>query len=256
MDMKQKEANRRANQELVSRMSLRTMYPDDQARVLADAAGRGRIQQIETLVAQGVDVNALGTSGATPLYWPIRRGNVAGFRKLLELGADPNVIFEDGTSIMYFAATENNLEFLRLALNHGADPNLVSGGKRTSREHGEIVTRFIGETPLMHAALHNANAVEAIDLLLEAGADINAKTRDGKTPLFFTTNLRFDVTYALLVRGADYTVQVEGSGRYRSYGFIDTLLNTRRTMLPGTEQMRQYEKVVDWLKTQGVEFPE
>ena len=183
MDMKEKEANRRMDQRWVSQMSLRALFPDSETRTLAAVAGRGRVQQIETLVAQGVDINARGSRGATPLYWPLRRGNVAGFKELLEQGADPNAIYEDGTSIMYFAASENNLSFLRLALEYGGDPNLVSGARIISRVDGEIVTRFVGQTPIIHAVMYNQNAIEAVDMLLEYGANINALASSNQTPL-------------------------------------------------------------------------
>lgn len=46
--------------EFVSRVPLRHMFPDEISCALADAAGRGRIAQIEQKVAQGADVNARG----------------------------------------------------------------------------------------------------------------------------------------------------------------------------------------------------
>lgn len=257
MDAKQREASRRqADQPAVNRMSLRTMFPDREVRALANAAGRGRIQQIEQLVAQGVDVNARGTSGATPLYWPIRRGNVDGFRKLLELGADPNVIFDGGTSIMLFAATEMNLEFLRLALEYEADPNLVSGLRTRTIEYPEW--HFVGETPLFHVVIYNRNAIEAIDVLLEYGADINARTqKTGKTDqsvsvlMSSTSGGKYDVTLHLLERGADYTFVNE-----RGESLMTRIAFDRRLLQSDSKQMQQLQKVIDWLAERGVDIPE
>ena len=257
MDAKQKEANRQASQELISRMSLRTMFPDERVRALANAAGRGRIEQIEQLVAQGIDVNARGTSGATPLYLPIRQGNVTGFKKLLELGADPNVIYEDGTSVMYFVASEDNLEFLQLALKHGADPNLVSGRRSLALEKQGVYMGFVGQTPIVHAILYNRNPIQAIDLLLKAGADINARESlmHGGTPLISSTSgKRYDVTLALLERGADYTIKAEGNGR--TWGLLDRISRDRRLLMPDSEQMQQLVKVIEWLAERGVDIPE
>ncbi len=90
----QEAADQQAKQELVAFMSLEIMFPDPQVRALAKAAGRGRIRKIDELFGRGVDVNARGTSGATPLFWAMK--NAKGFRRLLELGADPNAVFEDG----------------------------------------------------------------------------------------------------------------------------------------------------------------
>ncbi|RUO18952.1 hypothetical protein CWE08_10345 [Aliidiomarina iranensis] len=261
MDANQKEASQREDEQpAVSRMSLRRMFPDRQVRALASAAGRGRLERIEQLVAQGVDVNARGTSGATPLYWSFRRKNLSGFKKLLELGADPNVIYEDGTSIMYFVAAEDNLEFLRLALEFGADPNLVSGRRERSIDHPEWA--FSGHTPLFHVAIFNPNAIEAVDLLLEYGADINARTRRiGRTGrsvsllMSSTSGGKYYLTLHLLEHGADYTFVNEVGDSLMTRLTRDWLGYKPDTPL-GRKITADMEKVVDWLADRGIEIPE
>src|SRR5690625_6364209 len=59
--------NKRQGQELIIQMPLRTMFPNQPVRALAEAAGKGRLTKLEELVEQGVDVNARGNNDATPL---------------------------------------------------------------------------------------------------------------------------------------------------------------------------------------------
>ena len=101
LEESEKEWNERAKTEFIAFMSLETMFPDESVRALAKAAAKGRVGTVEELVDLGVDVNASGTKGATPLFWAM--SNYNGFKKLLELGADPNVIFGNGGSIMHIA---------------------------------------------------------------------------------------------------------------------------------------------------------
>jgi ankyrin repeat protein len=62
------------------------------------AAVLGATEDIDVLVASGVDVNAVGDIGNTPLLNAAMRGKAAAVKKLLELGADPELKNELGWS--------------------------------------------------------------------------------------------------------------------------------------------------------------
>jgi len=261
MDAKQRLMDASSRYEFVSRVPLRDMFPDVLIRALADAAGSGRVEQIDQRVAQGADVNARGELGVTPLYWPISQNNIHGFRRLLELGADPNAIFFDGMSVMFFAAQNENLEFLRLALEHGADPNLVSGARSTALESQSNEYGFIGETPLMHVIIYNKNTIAGIDLLLDYGADINARTLPthlGNSLCLLmssTVGPKYDVALHLLERGADYNFTNDNG-----YGFLAILTRHWVGYPADTSERRkvieEMQKVVDWLAAREVVIPE
>ncbi len=71
-----------------------------------------------------------------------------------------------------------------------------------------LVGKWGGLTPLLHAA--RAGHVEAVDALLDGGADIDQTSGDGTSPLLIAMlNGRFDLGLHLLERGADPNVASE-----------------------------------------------
>jgi ankyrin repeat protein len=237
--------NKRQQQELPILMSLETMFPDRQVRALAEAAGKGKIQVIEELVAKGVDVNARGKKNATPLFWALRNSNLKGFTKLLELGADPNVVFGDG-SVMHWATQHEDIAFLKATLRHGGNPNLLAGQ--------------FSETPLFETiVLVGKDRREAMRLLLASGADINARTTaefskmaiGGQTPVMKAAGLgRFDIVYELLEAGADYKIKNDSG-----HDLAVRVGQKRGAFISGSPQEKDLQKVIAWLSERGVEIP-
>ncbi|MBV1952262.1 MAG: hypothetical protein KUG64_08735, partial [Cycloclasticus sp.] len=133
IDFEGMEASRKAAMKKISKthliyMDLKVMFPDPKLRALAKAAGKGKISKINSLVSDGVNVNARGNRNATVLFWALKKANLEGYTRLLEMGADPNVVFDDGGSVMHWAprmeASSEKDQFLIRALQHGGDPNL------------------------------------------------------------------------------------------------------------------------------------
>ena len=253
MELSQKRQDERMKTELVILMSLETMFPDVQVRALAKAAGKGRVRKVEKLVAEGIDVNARGTKGATPLFWSLRKTNIKGFEKLLELGADPNIIFADA-SVMHWAARLKDTGFLQKAIAHGGNPNLMAGKPRHTPIFDTIGVRL---------GLRDGYNRAAMLVLLDAGADINAVTGSekffggismgGNTPVMSAANIvRFDIVYELLNRGADYEHK-------NDYGrtLLDRVAEmSSRQFVAGSKQKKYLEKVIMWLSEHGVNIPE
>lgn len=233
MDSAEKKFNEQQSRELVAFMSLETMFPDSQVRALAKAAADGNVRRIEQLVKEGVSVNARGTQGATPLFWGMQ--DHRGFRKLLELGADPNIVYADGNSVMLAAVKLKDRRILRAALEFGGNPNLAAGDS-------------FGYTPLFNAM---SEGIDMVDLLLGAGADINAKDKFGATPVMVAAGRGdYEMVYSLLERGADYTLRnANGSD------LADAIAKNVGRLRAGTKWAKWQEKVIEWLQAKGVEIP-
>ena len=239
MEEGQKAHDRKLRDWSIDFMSLARMFPGEDLRALARAAGRGRVGRIDELVAAGVDVNARGRSDGTALWWALRRRSLDGFTRLLEHGADPNQPMAgphyETTTVMHAAAQERNPAFLAAALKHGGDPNVREGGTDwTPLFRANMLTRM-GETT-------------ALRMLLDSGAHVDAESRYGATAAQLSTD-RPDLLYELFVHGAAFDRR-RPSGR--------TLLGNlaRHCALADTDMKPYCDKVRDWLRSRNVEIPE
>jgi len=63
------------------------------------AAGLGRKEIVELLIAEGADVNAENDSGDTPLHWAAMEGHTKVAELLITTGADVNAKFYEKTPL-------------------------------------------------------------------------------------------------------------------------------------------------------------
>jgi hypothetical protein len=200
---------------------------------LAEAAGRGDKKEIKHLVATGAKVNFVGKHEITPLFWAAWAGNFKGFEMLLGEGADPNAQRAEGYPIMHLVAQTSDIRFLECALKHGGDPNLID--KSTKKP------------PLFFVVM--MGAIPQIEMLLNAGANVNAQTLDGSTlPIYaMSSPPKYKLVYLLLQRGADPHLQtINHSGLA---DFIERSSRTETTMWNDSWRV----KVIDCLKTNGIQ---
>ncbi|MDR3397084.1 MAG: ankyrin repeat domain-containing protein [Pandoraea sp.] len=141
---------------VVAGRSAQEAFHDEGVVNLLKAAKRNDAEEAKRLIEGGVNVNAVGKDGATPLIWMFGLQDLRAMRLLLDLGANPNQYVVGGVSPpVKLAAGGGKLEALRLLLDHGADPNVVYGNR----------------TPLMMAI--QGSHIDCAELLLQYGADIN-----------------------------------------------------------------------------------
>jgi len=121
-------------------------------------------------------------------------GNIQAVKQHLANGADVNAIYSGGWSVLDMALTSKNEEVITLVKTSGgrsnADKSIFAasgiGNIEAVKQHlaaGADVNAKTksGLTPLHHAAFYGH--MEIAELLIEKGADVKAKDMNGKTPL-------------------------------------------------------------------------
>jgi uncharacterized protein len=188
------------------------------------AGDLGNAAMIRRLVAAGGDANTTDISGDTVLMAAVRAGSIDAVRALLDAGAQVNTAEPQvGHTALMWAVREDRPELVSLLLTRGAtvDVKTRTGSQPAARppgagggSHGVGIVRGGvppqgeqppapgGMTALSFAA--REGRLGAARLLLDAGADVNAREANGISPLVMAiTNRHTAVAALLLARGAD-----------------------------------------------------
>ena len=163
---------------------------------LLEAVTSKNAAKLQELLAKGADPNSRNTEGSTALQIAVEHGMTDIVNILLENKADPNNV-KDGSDPLLLKAGSflpGNTDIAMMLLEHGANPN---------------VKQEDGTTILHLAAMHNK--LELVQLALDKGADVDAKDKQGMTPLMSNQSVWMsdmgndspDITNLLLSRGAD-----------------------------------------------------
>lgn len=153
------------------------------------------------------------------------------FDDLLRGGANPNELAADGASAVHLAAQHQDSSWLQALLAKGGDANL---------RHGRS-----GVRPLMDAVQTHRDA--NIDLLLRAGADVNATNNAGQTALHVAaaTN-RAATSLKFLKAGADPKARDKLGNTFQAYQFMppDDRLSA--------DIRRDRDAIRAWLRDKGI----
>ena len=134
------------------------------------------IEIIEMLLDRGANIDAECEKGTTPLHDAIRWEKMEIVELLLNRGADVNAKGKSGKTYLHIAADEGYVLIAEHLLKHGADVNSVwtcDGNKHYS--------------PLYLAVINGHEKV--VKLLLECGANVDARDLDGKTILYYAVKV-------------------------------------------------------------------
>ena len=183
----------------------------DAGTALHSASHAGQVEVVCSLIKCGMDVNARGLWGRSPLQFAFGYGSLDVVRCLFGHGADANFQDDNLQTPLMFAAVGGNLEIVRVLLGHNADVN--------SQDQE-------GSTPLHAVFLYGdskGDGPQIVRLLLEHGAHPNARDNKSRTPLHlvwssendeFSSELavpswRLEVARILLEHGADVDAEDE-----------------------------------------------
>jgi ankyrin repeat protein len=216
-------------------VEAKELFDDPRVVALAEAGARGDAARVQSLVAEGTPVNAIGRLGATPLIWTMLARNKEGMRALLAAGADPNLMpGDEQETAVILAAGADDVEFLRILLDAGGDPNARN-------------PRHKDEPALVKAAF--TMQWDNMRLLLDRGADINAQARDGTTALLQTALLhQYPIVVELLERGADHLLPMK-VGATLAWMVHTAHLPAHSDLVPS---LRKSQEI---LRSRGVTFP-
>ncbi len=191
------------------------------------------------LLERGADPAVANNGGWTPLYiatdnrniengdYPTRKpdmDHMEYIELLLDRGADPDArmksstetrtIFthqwlrEEGATPFWRAAQSSDTDLLQRLLDAGADPLIATDNGTTVL----MVASGIGWVEGVTHEWSRDRNVQTVNWLLELGADVNVRDRDGRTALMGAAHKgRNEIVQILVDRGADMAVRDVGS---------------------------------------------
>lgn len=182
----------------------REFFTDAPTVALANAMLEGDTEQMSREVAAGADPNSRGKDGMTLIEWEMKRGGKLVFRDLLRLGADPNAPGWHGGNAMHTAAQDQSTYYLERLIEAGGNVDLAESRLKRS--------------PLFAALM--ARRDDNVRLLLDHGASLDFKDREGVTPLQLAARINdFYHVWDFLQRGADPMATDTSGSTFQSYIF-------------------------------------
>jgi ankyrin repeat protein len=251
------------------------------------AIQNGHYSVAELLLNSGADPDLSNVKGWSPLYLTVKHRNIETgtipvpnvaqatpfIYKLLEKGADPNVrskanteirngqratwFSEAGATPFIRAALCGDVEIMKLLLRYGADPGLVTNDRSTALmaaagvgyAEGFIQHRSVPET------------IEAMRLLLDLGADINAQNDGGLTALHGAAHKAVPGEIKLLLDwGARADIRDKGRTTYGNIPGGLLPLDWAEGVTVGVQSAIYHaeavELITNYMKEQGIPIPE
>ncbi len=193
---------------------------------LTAAIGARRAEVARLLIDRGARVNLADPGADTPLMVAAREGNADIAARLVEKGAQVNAANAKGETPLIAAMTGQSPVILELLIDHGAQVNAADKKGQTAfffayglpgnpRDAANLIfliqsgadpnaRTLAGVTPLMNAS--RFSTPDVVRLLLDKGAAVNARDKDGRTALVLALSaLHSDIRVPgmLVEHGAD-----------------------------------------------------
>ena len=208
-----------------------------------------------------IAVSAIADDNPKEMYNAITAGDAAKVKTMLDSGFDPNSFMPDGQPALMAAANAGNAEIVSLFIKAGAD---VSIGANDILG-GNALTGAVWSTGDTHDP---ANTIKIIQMLLDAGIDINSgEVRDESSdfnaggnnwqayvnPVWYVTgssNCSADVLEFMLNKGCTpsraFAVS-EANGEKKDFG-VDDLIDAVKKSKTNKADRKEYNRIVKLLK--------
>ena len=189
--------------------------------VLHCASAKGDWEIFEALLAQNPAPDPPDRNGITPLWFAAKLGYRSIVKALISRGADLSAAEKSmGFQPIHMAALHNHIDVVRLLLENGVSVDSVTNNNITplwlaaqggstdvaryllQQEASPSVVDELSQRQAIHQAAQSGH-FEIVKMLLESGADHDAREGDGKTALWLAANEGSnDIVSLLLSRNA------------------------------------------------------
>ncbi|MFP3023396.1 MAG: ankyrin repeat domain-containing protein, partial [Wolbachia sp.] len=182
------------NKNIIEFLLNRGVSVDDTERVgntpLHYTAWRGRLEAAEFLVNRRANINAADNSGKKPVHVAVENNNKNIIEFLLSKGVSVNEADKNGSTPLHYASWNGCLDVVEYLIGKGADISVKDKDGKTplnaaiDQKHDDII-KYLKQAQLnkqLLAAVQRSDFSKVKDLVSQ-GANIEAKNKDGETPL-------------------------------------------------------------------------
>jgi len=193
---------------------------DDKVKLLWKAAQENDVTTIQRLIKEGVNIEASDAKQRTALMIATHQQNNEAAKVLIDAGANVNALDDMHDSPFLYAGASGYIKIVSYCLQHGADFTVLNRYNGTAlipaceRGHVETVKEILkrkdfpidhvnrlGWTALLEAIILSDGGpahVQIVQLLVDAGCNVNIADKDGITPLTHARKKQFTQIVAIL----------------------------------------------------------
>ena len=155
---------------------------------------------VQVLIDAGADIDTKNNDGRSPLLSACAEGTFDTVKMLVRAGAEVRATDDEGVTCLHYAARRGRTETVRylvslpeVDVNHGDADNHTALHRAVVNVEPDVVQVLIdagadintqnneGRSPLLSACA--SRALDVVEMLVEAGAGVRAKSDDGETCL-------------------------------------------------------------------------
>lgn len=184
--------------------------------LLIASIGHGKYDAVKLLLDKGADASALNNKKENALIRAALFGDTATISLLLSKGLFVDAMTADSSTALLNATLNANKPVIFQLLERGADPDKIcflgitpltgavlfsdpESVKAILKKSKKVNAQDVGgNTVLMYAGYREHDNVDVVQALLDKGADVNIKAKDGATALSWAAKKGNTATVALL----------------------------------------------------------